>query len=135
LAGDGSISARVSSQQDTSAWAKAGVMLRAGSDPGAVNYALLVTPGNGIEVQYRGTQGGTTTRIASIAGTVPVYLRVTRSGSTFTASTSSDGVSWTLVPGSTVTLSVSGAMLEGLAVTSHNTAALCTVTMDTVTPS
>jgi hypothetical protein len=132
LAADGSISAHVTSQTTTSPWAKAGVMLRTSTDPGAPNYALLVSPGNGIFVQYRSAQGGSTRRIATISGAVPQYLRVTRSGTTFTAYTSKDGSTWTLLAGSAVTLSVSGAMLAGLAVTSHNTSTLCTVTMDGV---
>jgi hypothetical protein len=70
-----------------------------------------------------------------VSGTVPAYLRVERSGTTFTAYTSADGATWTLVPGSTVTLNVSGPMLQGLAVSSHNSTALCTVTMDAVQPS
>jgi hypothetical protein len=107
-------------------------MLRTSTDPGAPNYALLVSPGNGVFVQYRSTQGGTTNRISAISGTVPQYLRVARSGSTFTAYTSTDGSTWTPLAGSTVTLGVSGPMLAGLAVTSHNTSSLSTVTMDGV---
>jgi hypothetical protein len=35
LSGDGTVSAQVTSQHNTSAWAKAGVMMRASTDPGA----------------------------------------------------------------------------------------------------
>jgi hypothetical protein len=133
--GTGGITARLLTQANTSSWAKAGLMLRSSTDPSAINYALLVTPGNGIFVQYRSAQGGTTNRIATVSGTVPAYLQVRRSGTTFTAYTSTDGSTWTLLAGSTVTIAISGPMLEGLAVTSHNTTALCTVTMDLVVPS
>jgi glucose/arabinose dehydrogenase len=132
LVADGGVSARVTAQTDTSPWAKAGVMLRATMDPGAANYALLVSPGNGVFVQYRSMQGGTTNRVAAIGGAVPQYLRVARTGGTFTAYTSSDGSMWTPLAGSTVTLGVSGPMLAGLAVTSHNPSTPCTVTMDGV---
>ncbi|MFZ0128929.1 MAG: hypothetical protein WAL77_05835 [Candidatus Dormiibacterota bacterium] len=135
LAGSGTMSAHVISQADTNSWAKAGVMIRASTDPGAIAYTLLVTPGQGIVVQDRTAQGGQDNRIDTVSGTVPAYLRVERSGTTFTAYTSADGATWTLVPGSTVTLSVSGPMLQGLAVSSHNSTALCTVTMDAVQPS
>ena len=77
-------------------------------------------------------QGGASTKLTILAGTVPVYLKVTRVGNTFTAYTSADGVTWTLIPGSTKTFAVVGGMLEGLAVTSHNTAADCTATFETV---
>jgi hypothetical protein len=132
LSGDGSVIARVASQSNSSSNAKAGVMLRASADPGSPNYAVLVSPGAGIKVQVRSAQGGTTTKIANPAGTVPVFLKVTRAGSTFTAYTSSDGVTWTLLPGSTATLSLGTSLLAGLAVTSHNTGALGTVTMNDV---
>ena len=62
-----------------------------------------------------------------------MYLKVTRSGNTFTAYTSPDGVNWTLIPGSSATVSLGSALLAGLAVTSHNNGTLGTVTMDGVT--
>ena len=135
LAANGSVSARVVSQQNTSSWAKAGVMLRQSSDPGSMYYAVFVTPGNGIVVQYRNAQGGTTAQPAKITGTVPAYLMVARSGSTYTAYTSSDGTTWTPVAGSSVTLNMSGSVLAGMAVTSHNASVLGTVTFDTVSVS
>ena len=135
LAADGSVSARVVSQTNTSSWAKAGVMLRQSSDPGSPNYAVLVTPGNGIVVQYRKAQSGNTTQVVKITGTVPVYLAVGRSGTSYTAYTSNDGITWTPIPGSSVTLSMSGPVLAGMAVTSHNSSALSTVTFDTVSVS
>ncbi len=132
--GDGSVSAEVTSQTDTDANAKAGVMLRATADPGSPEYSVLVSPGSGIKVQLRSTQGGTTTKLANPAGTVPAYLEVTRTGSTFTASTSTDGVHWTVIPGSTATVALPATLLAGLAVTSHSSGELGTVTMDAVSP-
>ena len=137
LAGNGTISAEVETQGDTNAWAKAGVMLRASTAPGAIDYALLVSPANGIVVEGRTTTGGNNNRIGSTVAYsgLPVYLEVQRNGNTFSAYTSTNGTTWTLVPGSTVTVTVTGAMLEGLAVTSHDAAALSTVTMGSVIPS
>jgi hypothetical protein len=134
LAGDGSVRAHVLTQTNTNAWAKAGVMLRGSVDPaGAPFYDALVTPGNGIAVQYRPTARAAAVQLATLAGKVPVYLQVARAGTTFSAYTSADGVTWTLVPGSSVTLSgLGGTVLAGLAVAAHNTSALCTVTFDTV---
>src|SRR5439155_5594078 len=90
LAGDGGISARVVSQTNSSAWAKAGVMLRQSSDPNSAFYMAVVTPGNGIVVQYRPSAGAAAQWSASLAGTPPAYLQVGRVGSTFTAYTSTD---------------------------------------------
>ena len=108
-------------------------MLRQTSDPGSAYYAAFVTPGNGIAVQYRTAQGASAQHLAGAsAGTVPTYLKVARSGTTFTTYTSTDGVTWTLVPGSSVTISMSGPVLAGLAVTAHNNGSLSSVTFDTV---
>jgi hypothetical protein len=134
LTGSGTVRARVLSQTDSSAQAKAGVMLRASADPASPEYSVVLTPGAGIKVQLRSTQGGTTTKLANPAGAVPAYLEVTRTGSTFTASTSPDGVDWTVIPGSSATVSLPATLLGGLAVTSHTGGASSTVTMDDVTP-
>ncbi|HLV99503.1 MAG TPA: PQQ-binding-like beta-propeller repeat protein [Ktedonobacterales bacterium] len=132
LSADGTISARVVSQSNTDPWAKAGVMLRQSSSANAAYYAVYVTPGNGIAVQYRPASGASAVMIVGLAGTAPAYLEVARSGNTFTAYTSTNGTAWTPIAGSSVTLSISGAMLAGLTVTSHNVTALSTVTFDTV---
>jgi hypothetical protein len=132
MTGDGSVSAQVATQTNTSSSAKAGIMLRASTSPAAPNYTVFVTPGTGIKVQVRKVQGGNTTKIANPAGIVPQYLKVTRSGNTFTAYTSPDGVTWTLIPGSTFTVSLPTSLLAGLAVTSHNTSTTSTVTMNNV---
>jgi outer membrane protein assembly factor BamB/regulation of enolase protein 1 (concanavalin A-like superfamily) len=132
--GDATVSARVTAQTNTDPSAKAGVMLRSGTGPGAAYYAAYVTPSNGIEVQYRDTDGGIAAQQASPAGTVPAYLEVARSGTTFTAYTSADGSSWTPVPDSTVSLpSLSGTILAGLAVTAHNTGTASNATFTGVT--
>ena len=89
--------------------------------------------GDGISVQYRAAAGASAIQLVQLAGTVPAYLKVARAGTTFTANTSADGVTWTPVAGSVVTLAnLSGTLLAGLAVTSHNGGVLCTVTFDTV---
>ena len=128
LVGDGSVRTEVASQTDSSSNAKAGVMLRTSSAPAAPEYSVLVSPGAGTKVQERSSQGGNTTKLANPTGTVPAYLEVTRSGSTFTASTSPDGVTWTVIPGSTVTLTLPAVLSAGVAVTSHNAAVLGTAT-------
>src|SRR5262249_49266053 len=130
---DGTLTAHITAQTNTSPWAKAGVMLRLSTDPGAPYYALEMTPANGITAQYRATTGASAQQAAIIAGTVPAWLRIGRAGSTFTAYTSADGVTWTLVPNSTVTVAaLTGTLLAGLAVTSHNGGSLSTATFDSV---
>jgi regulation of enolase protein 1 (concanavalin A-like superfamily) len=121
LAGNATVTTHVSSQGDTDPWAKAGVMVRTSSDPSAPYFGVFVTPeGNGTVVQYRTTAGGSTTQVSGVAGDAPTYLRVVRSGSTFTAYTSSDGTNWIAYPGSTTSIpALGGSAGAGLASTSH----------------
>ncbi len=132
LAADGSIAAHVISQSSTDGWAKAGVMLRQSTDPASPFYDAVVTPGNGITVQYRATQGGNAQQLVDFVGTVPAYLMVARSGSSYSAYTSSDGTTWNLVAGTSVTINMSGPVLAGLAVTSHNAGIVGSATFNSI---
>lgn len=133
LAANGTLTAQVTSQTNSNAWAKAGIMVRASTDPAAAYYALLVTPSNGIYVQYRSVLGATTVQIQVNNGVPPVFMRIVRYNNVFLAYTSADGSTWTLVPGSAVALNVTGAMLAGMAVTAHNTSTISTATYANVT--
>jgi len=131
MTGDTTFSGRVATQTNTSSWAKAGLMIRATTAAGSPYYAVFATPGNGVAVQWRLTSGATTSQV-KIAGTVPVYLRIGRAGNTFTSYTSSDGATWTAVPGSNASVSLNASVLAGLAATSHNASKLGTATFDNV---
>jgi hypothetical protein len=133
LPGDGAMTARVDSQTNTGPWAKAGVMLRQTTDPGSAYYAAYTTPSNGIVVQYRSSQGGNAVPVASVAGTPPTYLRVAVSANTFTAYTSTDGVTWVPIAGSSVTFGMNGPRLAGMAVTSHTGSMVSQVAFERVT--
>ncbi|HZU77347.1 MAG TPA: hypothetical protein VFA70_11325, partial [Dehalococcoidia bacterium] len=137
LPGDGTASVRVNSLSNASPnpWAKAGVMLRLSNDPAAPYYAVLVTPGNGIAVQYRPTSGASTSLVQvpyAFSSSNPVYLQITRSGTTtFNAAYSTDGTTWTAIAGSTVSIpALTGSLLDGMALTSHDTSNLITAVFD-----
>jgi outer membrane protein assembly factor BamB len=132
LAGDGAVSARVASQTGSDPWAKAGVMLRQSSDPASPYYAAFVTPANGVVVQFRAVAGASAAQAVQLAGAAPAFLEVARSGTTYCAYTSADGVTWRYIHGSCQVINIGGQVLGGLAATSHNTATTSTVTFDTV---
>jgi hypothetical protein len=132
FSGNVSVIAHVLTQTKTSPGAKAGVMIRAVKDPGSPNYALLVSPGEGIKVQVRKTLGGDTQKLANPKGTTPAWLKITRAGNTYTAYTSTNGSTWKLIPGSAITINLGGRMRCGLAVTSHSQGVKGTVTMSNV---
>jgi hypothetical protein len=133
LHGNGQIVARVVSVEDTSPWAKAGVMVRDTESANAINALLFLTPTNGVSFQGRSSMGGNTGTYLTVSGvTVPSWLKLVRSGSTLTAYRSSDGSSWTAV-GSPQTISMSSSAWIGLAVGSKNNSVLNTSVFDNVT--
>jgi regulation of enolase protein 1 (concanavalin A-like superfamily) len=129
--GDLTITARVASQTNTHAWAKSGVMIRETTAANSAYVGIYVTPSNGVDMQYRSATGVSATDLARGSGIVaPYWLRLVRSGNTFTGYSSADGVTWTQVGSISVTMA--SGVTTGLAVCSHNTAALSTATFDNV---
>lgn len=130
LSGNGEVIARVAGVQNTNAWAKAGVMIRETLAANSKHASMFLTPGNGLAFQWRSATGGASTHTAGGAAAAPYWVRMVRSGSTFTAYKSTNGTTWTSVGSSTITMASS--VYVGLAVTSHNNPVLCTSTMDNV---
>jgi endoglucanase len=129
--GDCSIIARVASIQNTDGWAKAGVMIRESLAANAANAYVATTALNGVSWQYRLTAGAYTNNINVGGLSAPYWVKLVRSGSTFTGYRSADGASWTQT-GST-TISMGTTVYMGLATTSHNNSLLTTATFDYVT--
>ncbi len=129
--GNGRITARVASVSNTNAWAKAGPMFRDSAAANAAFADVVATPGSGVSFQWRSTAGGTP-GFAQVTGVAaPVWLRLSRVGNQFSAYYSTNNVTWTQI-GATQTVTMATAALAGLAVTSHNAAALTTSVMDNV---
>jgi autotransporter-associated beta strand protein len=129
LNGDGEIRARVASQANTNASAKAGVMMRSGTGAGAVNVFVGLTP-SGFVFQYRSAAGGATSSVSATANAAPNnWVRLVRSGTLFTAYVSANGTTWTQI-GTPQTISMNNTLNVGLAVSSHNNAAIGTATFD-----
>jgi hypothetical protein len=106
---------------NTNPFAKAGVMIRQGLSADARNAFVAVTRASGIRFTTRATAGGASDSIAA-TGAAPIWVRLARSGSKFTAYKSADGVHWTLI--GTRTVSMTDPVLIGLAVTAHNPGAV-----------
>ena len=112
LSGDGTVTARLTSLQATVEspvdspggsppasdftvpWIKAGLIVKQNTTQGSAYAAVMATGSHGVRMQYNYT-GDT----AGAAGplTYPLWLRLTRSGTTVTGYTSTDGVAWTQV--------------------------------------
>jgi regulation of enolase protein 1 (concanavalin A-like superfamily) len=132
--GDTTITARVASLQNTNAWAKAAVMVRASLAAGAANVATVVSPTatNKFRRQTRATTNGSSTTASSSGNSaIPGWIRLSRVGNTFTAFTSTNGTSWTPIPG-TSSVTMTNPVYVGLAVTSHNDGVIAAATFDSV---
>jgi len=133
LSGVGSITARVVSITNTDPWAKAGVMIRESLEPGSVHAMIVVTPGSGVAFQRRTTTNGGSETDTQADITAPQWVRLSRSGNTFTGEYSANGSNWTTLG------SIDIAMLPdtyiGLCLTSHNVDATCTAEFSNVTTS
>ena len=125
---DGRMVVRINSLDDTSAFAKAGLMLRDSADASAAHVILDVRPDCSVEFMTRSAAGASTTFIAGANVSFPIWLKVERSGVWTIGSVSADGAGWTLV-GMTSTAIASDALI-GVAVTSHERAVLTTATFD-----
>jgi glucose/arabinose dehydrogenase/regulation of enolase protein 1 (concanavalin A-like superfamily) len=130
LTGDGQITARVASLQNTHGWAKAGVMVRESLTATARHAMMVITPSNGTAFQRRVAVGGDSLHTAGGSVAAPYWVRIVRSGGVLTGYQSSDGVSWTQV--GTATISLPASVWIGLVVTSHNDAALSAASFDQV---
>jgi RHS repeat-associated protein len=131
MTGNGTIVARVTGQTNTNAWAKAGLMFRESLSADARNAAVLLSPSNGVTFQRRATAAAATVNTVTAGITGPVWLKLSRVGTSITASRSADGFTWTVVGTDTVAFPATP-IYVGLAATSHNAAALSTVTFTNV---
>ena len=111
LAGNGSITVRVTSltgvipsgngptlgkRPGLVPWAKAGIIIKASTQPGSAYAAMMVTADHGVRMQENFT-GDTAGPPGAVTASDPRWLRLTRSGNTITGYDSADGTHWTQV--------------------------------------
>ncbi len=134
LKGDGQITARVAAQENTGGWSKVGVMIRESLTANSRHAMVVVTPENGIAMQYRTSTGGSSTHIAGTTGVkAPYWVRLVRAGSVLTGYCSADGTTWTQV--GQVTISMANQVYIGLSADSNTTTTLNASKFDNVTVS
>jgi len=111
LAGNGSVTVRVTSlaglipagngpgtatKPGLVPWAKAGIIIKASTQPGSAYAAMMVTADHGVPMQDNFT-GDTAGQPGAVTAQDPRWLRLTRSGDTITGYDSADGLHWTQV--------------------------------------
>jgi hypothetical protein len=129
LSGDSQLTTRVVSEQNTNAFAKAGLTIGDAS-PDAARVILDVKPDGGVEFMARSSAGAAMTFVAASSGSFPVWLRLTRTGDQFTGEISPDGQAWTTV--GTVSVVMPASITGEFAVTSHDPATLNAAVFDNV---
>lgn len=126
------IVAKVLSVSATHDYAKAGVMIRDTLEPGARNAAVFVTPTQGVRFQYRNLADGTSTSEFAADLTAPYWVKLERTtGGLIRAYHSPDGTNWTRFNLQSVVMTMP--VYAGLAVTSHDAAAVCEGVFSNVT--
>lgn len=131
ITGNCTIVARVVSVQNIDGWSKAGVMIRESLAANAANAFMAVTPGNGVTWQTRSSTGVNSGNNNTNGLSAPYWVKLVRSGSTFTGYCSLDGTNWAQL--GTATFTMAASVYAGLALTSHNNSSLCAATLDNVT--
>ncbi|HXF11159.1 MAG TPA: PQQ-dependent sugar dehydrogenase [Desulfuromonadaceae bacterium] len=134
VSGDVTIVARVATEESTAAWAKVGVMIRESTAANAAYAGVYLTPSNGVSMQVRTGTGVTSVDLGRQAGpTDPYWVKLVRSGNTFTGFSSPDGSTWTQVASTNITMGAS--VLAGMPVCAHDNTTLNTSTFDNVSVS
>jgi hypothetical protein len=129
--GDWTNTARVATLHSSNGWAKTGVMLRESTNANSKYIGLYVTVSNGVSMQFRSGTGVSAVDEARAGGVVaPYWVRLVRSGNTFTGYRSSDGAAWTQV--GTTNFAMATNYLAGLAVCAHDVTLLNTSMVDQV---
>jgi regulation of enolase protein 1 (concanavalin A-like superfamily) len=128
LPADGEIVARITSHTNTTdGWAKAGVIIKQSTTAGSPYALLATTPANGINFQHSFNSNTTGPAYAF----PDAWLKLKRTGSTITSFTSTDGQAWQELDSATISLT--GEVIAGVFVSSHNGSQASTATFDNVT--
>ena len=119
ISGDFVAQLNVTGLDNTNEWAKAGLMVRNSIITNSANAMGLVTPTNGVRIQWRATTGAGTSSTGISSHTVPVLIQVNRTGAVVASRASDDnGGTWSNWYGS-ASLTFTGDVLLGIAHTSH----------------
>jgi hypothetical protein len=77
-------------------WTKAGVIIKASTEPGSAYAAVMATAGHGVRMQWNYTSD-TAGLPGAVSAASPRWLRLTRTGDTLTGYDSADGSHWTTI--------------------------------------
>jgi hypothetical protein len=132
VTGNSTMIVQVDSMQNTSSWAKAGIMFRDSTAAGDQYVGLYENPNLQVELQWRDVNGANAISTVNPTGDTvnPKWLELVKNGSTFTAYYATTTwapatTDWILLATHT-TAFTNVNYLAGLAVTAHNNSVVCT---------
>lgn len=133
IVGNTTLTVRVTSIQNTAAWAKSGLEIREQLTANSKHVGMIASYSNSPQFLWRSSTGGSTSSVNGTAGVAfsPIWLRLVRTGNSFTASKSSDGIAWTTV--GTQTVSMNSTVYVGLLTSALNNSKLNTSTFESLT--
>jgi len=131
LSGVGSITAKVISMTNTHDSAKAGVMIRESLEAGSTHAMVNIQPMNEVQFLRRLETALESEADGQDGVSTPVWVRLTRSGNTFTGEYSVDGNTWETLGSATIPMLLD--VYIGLIVCSHDANATCTAEFSDVT--
>jgi len=117
---DNYISTRVLSQTNTDPWAKTGLMIRESVAPNSIFVMLCVTPGNGVSLQWRDITGGICNKKDFSSTSFPIFLKLLKNSSIFSAYKSVDGNQWESLGDVTLNHAFNEKYLVGMEIASHS---------------
>ncbi|MCC7491732.1 MAG: hypothetical protein IT204_05270 [Fimbriimonadaceae bacterium] len=130
ITGSFMLTARIVSLENTNEWAKAGVMFRSTTGPGAKHAFMCLTPSQGADFQRREMVDSESLNFGPQPAPLPYWVRLVRLGDAFSGFSSADGQNWTAH--GTVGVLLTQQCLAGLAVSAHNNDAVTKAVIDNV---
>jgi len=106
VTGDGEQVVFVEEIAGPGAWSRVGLSVRESLDPGSAHVTIIATTGNGLDVQWRSTNGADTVNIGGEQGAslTSIYLKLVRTGNLLTGYRSNNGTNWTEVGSATANM-------------------------------
>ena len=132
VTGDAQTSAQLVSQAPLpGVLSQAGLMVRQTNAVQSPFYGVIYQPDDSppdLKVEYRSTWGKNPTVLATYPVSTPATVMIQRQGNQFSAGISIDGVSYTLIPGSTADVDLPTTTMQGVAVASGSSSTTSTAT-------
>lgn len=130
LRGQGSITAKILSVENTSSSAMGAVVIREGTQAGDRQVVFGTRPDGSLHLNVRSTPGGMAVATPVATGSFPRWVRLERAGNNFAYSSSTDGLTWT--NHGSVNVSMDAVVRVGLLVSSADDGTLCSAVFQSV---